>query len=162
MAGRSGTQLSLAQILLLGEVAKADASVHDESQGILVAIINTDKQKKLDENYISTFRLTRVNNNDTISYSKIDVHSDEDIPTVLKEIEKIGCDIYIVGQRNCRNSKVLSNLLKWCECLELGVIGDILVSNNFGSRSSMWEACIQSTKKRANKPKCPIIGKRIQ
>ncbi|KAG2396894.1 Cation/H(+) antiporter 15 Protein CATION/H+ EXCHANGER 15 [Vigna angularis] len=137
MAGRSGTQLSLVRILLLGEAAEIDASVHNESQGILSTIIDTDKQKELDEEYISAFRLITVNNSDTISYSEIDVYSDKDIPVVLKEIEKIGCDIYIVGQGNCRNSKVFSNLFEGCECLELGVIGDILVSNNFGSRSSV-------------------------
>ena len=137
MAGRSGTQLSVVRILLLGEAAKLDGLVPDEAQGILSAVIDTDRQKELDEEYISTFRLTAVNNSDSISYSEIDVHSGEDIPAVLKEIEKYGCDIYIVGQGNCRNSKVFSNLMEWCECLELGVIGDILVSNNFGSRSSV-------------------------
>ncbi|XP_027941258.1 cation/H(+) antiporter 15-like [Vigna unguiculata] len=137
MARRSGIQLSVVRILLLGEAAEVDASVHDEVQGILSTVIDTDKQKELDEEYISTFRLTVVNNNDSISYSEIDVHSGEDIAAVLNEIEKFGCDIYIVGQGNCRNSKIFSNLLEWCECLELGVIGDILVSNNFGSRSSV-------------------------
>ena len=137
MARRSGTQLSVVRILLLGEAAEVDASIHDEVQGILSTVIDTDKQKELDEEYISIFRLTAVNNNDLISYSEMDVNSGEDIPAVLNEIEKFGCDIYIVGQGNCRNSKVFSNLLEWCECLELGVIGDILVSNNFGSRSSV-------------------------
>ncbi|XP_022634753.1 cation/H(+) antiporter 15-like [Vigna radiata var. radiata] len=137
MAGRSGTKLSMVRILLLGEAAEVDASAHDEAQEILSAVIDTDKQKELDDEYINTFRLIAVNNNDSISYSEIDVHSGEDIPVILNEIEKFGCDLYIVGQGNCRNSKVFTNLLEWCECLELGVIGDILVSNNFGSRSSV-------------------------
>ncbi|KAK7379203.1 hypothetical protein VNO80_04658 [Phaseolus coccineus] len=137
MAGHPGTQLSVTRIVLLDEAAEADTSVHAEAQGILSAVIDTDKQKELDDEYISTFRLTAVNNKDSISYSEIDVHSGEDIPVVLHEIEKFGCDLYIVGQGNCRNSKVFSNLLEWCDCLELGVIGDILVSNNFGSRSSV-------------------------
>ncbi|XP_027922950.1 cation/H(+) antiporter 15-like [Vigna unguiculata] len=137
MAGRSGTQLSVVRILLLGDAAKVDASIHDEAQGILTAVIDTDRQKELDEEYISTFRLTAVNNSESISYSEIDVHGGENIPTVLNEIDKFGYDIYIVGQGNCRNSKVFSNLMEWCDCLELGVIGDILVSNNFGSRSSV-------------------------
>ncbi|WVZ04581.1 hypothetical protein V8G54_017927 [Vigna mungo] len=137
MAGRSGTKLSVVRILLLGEAAEVDASVHDEAQEILSAVIDTDKQKELDDEYINTFRLIAVNSNDSISYSEIDIHSGEDIPVILNEIEKFGCDLYVVGQGNCRNSKVLTNLLEWCECLELGVIGDILVSNNFGSRSSV-------------------------
>ncbi|KOM39249.1 hypothetical protein LR48_Vigan03g263100 [Vigna angularis] len=137
MVGRSGTELSVVRILLLGEAAEVDASVHDETQEILSVVIDTDKQKELDDEYINTFRLTAVNNNDLISYSEIDVHNGEDIPVVLNQIEKFGCDLYIVGQGNCRNSKVFTDLLEWCECLELGVIGDILVSNNFGSRSSV-------------------------
>ncbi|XP_047164717.1 cation/H(+) antiporter 15-like [Vigna umbellata] len=137
MVGRPGTELSVVRILLLGEAAEVDASVHDETQEILSVVIDTDKQKELDDEYINTFRLTAVNNNDSISYSEIDVHNGEDIPIVLNEIEKFGCDLYIVGQGNCRNSKVFTDLLEWCECLELGVIGDILVSNNFGSRSSV-------------------------
>jgi len=86
---------------------------------------------------MNLFRLTAVNNEDSISYSEIDVHTGEDIPAVLNELEKIGCDLYIVGQGNCRNSRVFTNLLEWCDCSELGVIGDILASNNFGSRSSV-------------------------
>ena len=137
MAGRLGTQLSVVRILLLGEAAEVDASVHVEAQEILSTIIDTEKQKELDDEYISIFRLTAVNNSDSISYSEINVHNGEDIPAILNEIDKIGCDLYIVGQGNCRNSKVFSNFLEWCECLELGVIGDILVSNDFGSRSSV-------------------------
>jgi len=67
-----------------------------------------------------------------MSCLEIDVHNGGDILVVFNEIEKIGCDIYIVGQGNCRNSKVFSNLLKWCECLELIAIGNILMSSNFG------------------------------
>ncbi|GAU16615.1 hypothetical protein TSUD_233670 [Trifolium subterraneum] len=68
---------------------------------------------------------------------QVDVHSSEDIPTVLNELEKIGCDLYIIGQGNHRNSRVFSNLSEWCDCLELGIIGDMLASDNFSSRSSI-------------------------
>jgi len=141
MAGRPGTKLSVVRIVLMDAAAEADASidasVEAEAQGILSAVIDAEKQKELDDEYISTFRLTAVNNKDSISYSEIEVHSGEDIPVVLNEIEKFGCDLYVVGQGNCRNSQVFSNLLEWCDCIELGVIGDILVSNNFGSRASV-------------------------
>ncbi|XP_061351596.1 cation/H(+) antiporter 15-like [Gastrolobium bilobum] len=137
MAGHPGIRLSVVRILLFDEAADVDTSIHAEAQGILSAVMDSEKQKELDDEYINSFRLMAVNNNDSISYSEIDVHTGEDIPAVLNELEKIGCDLYIVGQGNCRNSRVFSNLLEWCDCLELGVIGDILASNNFGSRSSL-------------------------
>ncbi|XP_020211690.1 cation/H(+) antiporter 15 [Cajanus cajan] len=137
MAGHPGIQLSVVRIFLLDEAAEVDTSNHGEAQGILSAVMDNEKQKELDDEYVSSFRLTAVNNEDSISYSEIDVHSGEDIPSVLNDLEKNGCDLYIVGQGNCRNSRVFSNLLEWCDCLELGVIGDILASNNFGSRSSL-------------------------
>ncbi|GAU33552.1 hypothetical protein TSUD_143450 [Trifolium subterraneum] len=41
------------------------------------------------------------------------------------------------GYGRGRNSLVLSNLLEWADCPELGVIGDMLASNSFGSNSSI-------------------------
>ncbi|RDX81175.1 Cation/H(+) antiporter 15, partial [Mucuna pruriens] len=137
MAGHPGIRLSVIRILLFDEAAEIDTTIHVEAQGILSAVVDSEKQKELDDEYISLFRLTAVNNEDSISYSEIDVHTGEDIPAVLNGIEKIGCNLYIVGQGNCRNSRLFSNLLEWCDCSELGVIGDILASNNFGSRSSL-------------------------
>ncbi|KAK7358082.1 hypothetical protein VNO77_00003 [Canavalia gladiata] len=137
MAGHPGIRLSVVRILLFDEAAEVDTSIHDEAQGILSAVMDSEKQKELDDEYISLFRHTAVNNEDSITYSEVDVHTGEDIPAILNELEKVGCDLYLVGQGNCRNSRVFSNLLEWCDCSELGVIGDILASNNFGSRSSL-------------------------
>lgn len=137
MSGHPGIRLSVVRILLFDEATEIDTSFHAEAQGILSAVMDSEKQKELDDEYVNSFRLTAVNNDDSISYSEVDVHSGEDIPTVLNELDKFGCDLYIVGQGNCRNLRVFSNLLEWCDCSELGVIGDILASNNFGSRSSV-------------------------
>ncbi|XP_027343260.1 cation/H(+) antiporter 15-like [Abrus precatorius] len=137
MAGHPGIRLSVVRILLFDEAAEVDTSIHEEAQGILSAVMDNGKQQELDDEYMNLFRLTAVNNEDSITYSEIDVHVGEDIPAVLHELEKFGCDLYVVGQGNCRNFKVFSNLLDWCDCSELGVIGDILASNNFGSRASV-------------------------
>ncbi|XP_019459883.1 PREDICTED: cation/H(+) antiporter 15-like [Lupinus angustifolius] len=137
MACHPGVRLELVRMVLFDEAAEADTSSHAEAKGILSAVIDNEKQKELDEECVSSFRLTQVNNDDSTSYSEIEVHTAEDIPAVLNEVEKSGCDLYIVGQGNCRNSMVFTNLLEWCDCLELGVIGDILASNNFASSASM-------------------------
>lgn len=137
MAGHPGTNLSVVRMLLFDEAAAVDTSIHDESQGILSAVMDNDKQKELDDEYMNSFRLTAVNNDDSITYSEIGVYSGEDIPKIINEIDSYGCDLYIIGQGNCRNSQVFSDMLEWCDCPELGVIGDILASNNSGSRSSV-------------------------
>lgn len=137
MAGHPGINLSVVRMLLFDDAAAVDTSIHVEAQGILSAVMDNEKQKELDDEYVNSFRLTAVNNDDSITYSEIDVHSGEDIPKILNEIDSYGCDLYIVGQGNCRNSQVLSDMLEWCDCSELGVIGDILASNNSGSRSSV-------------------------
>lgn len=137
MAGHPGIRLSVTRILLFDDAAEVDTSNHGEAQGVLSAVMDSEKQRELDDEYINSFRLTAVNNDDSISYSEVDVHAGEDIPLILNDLENNGCDLYIVGQGNCRNSRVFSNLLEWCDCPELGVIGDILASNNFGTRSSV-------------------------
>ncbi|PNY08301.1 cation H(+) antiporter 15-like protein [Trifolium pratense] len=138
MVGHPRIQLSVIRMLLFDEAAEVDTSSHVEAQrSILSVVMDNEKQKELDDAYVNSFRLTVVNNNDYVSYSEVDVHSSEDIPAVLKELEKVGCDLYIIGQGNHRNSRVFSNLSEWCDCLELGIIGDMLASDNFSPRSSM-------------------------
>ncbi|CAJ2662996.1 unnamed protein product [Trifolium pratense] len=137
MAGHPGTRLSVVRMLLFDKAAEVDTPSHAEPQGILSVEMDNDKQKDLDDEYVNFFRLIGVNNNDSISYSEVDVHSVEDITSVLNAIEKFGYNLYIVGQGNHRNSQVFSNLLEWCDCLELGVLGDMLASENFGLRSSV-------------------------
>jgi hypothetical protein len=138
MVGHPRIRLSVIRMLLFDEAAEVDTSSHVEAQGsILSVVMDNEKQKELDDTYVNSFRLTVVNNNDYVSYSEVDIYSAEDIPAILNELEKVGCDLYIIGQGNHRNSRVFSNLSKWCDCLELGVIGDMLASDNFSSRSSM-------------------------
>jgi hypothetical protein len=137
MAGHPGTRLSVVRMLLFDKAAEVDTSNHAEAQGILSLVMDNEKQMDLDDEYVNSFRLIGVHNNDSISYSEVDVHSDEDISTILNELENFGYNLYIVGQGNRRNSRFFSNLLDWCDCSELGVIGDMLASENFGLRSSV-------------------------
>ncbi|KAK7305867.1 hypothetical protein VNO77_43779 [Canavalia gladiata] len=137
MSKHEGIQLSMVRILLFGEAAEVDTTAHVESRGLLSAVLDHDKQKELDDEYVSAFRLKAVSNEDSITYSEKEVHCHEDIPQVLNELDQIGYDLYILGQGAGRNSLVLTDLMKWTDCPELGVIGDMVASNNFGSCSSL-------------------------
>ncbi|XP_061349551.1 cation/H(+) antiporter 15-like [Gastrolobium bilobum] len=130
-------QLSMVRVLLFGKAAEADTSARSESRGLFSTVIDNDQQKELDEDYVNLFRLMAVHNEDSISYAEKEVHSGDDIPKVLTELDQGDYDLYVLGQGKGRNSQVMSQLLEWTDCPELGVLGDMLASNSFGSRSSL-------------------------
>ncbi|CAJ1974928.1 unnamed protein product [Sphenostylis stenocarpa] len=139
MARHQGIHLCMVHILLFGKAAEVDASAtaNDPANGILSTILDSGKEKKLDEEYVSLFRLLAVNNEDSITYLEKEVHNADDIPLVLNELDTEGYDLFVLGHGIGRNSMMLSNLLEWTDCPELGVIGDMLASNSFGSCSSV-------------------------
>ncbi|RDX60784.1 Cation/H(+) antiporter 15, partial [Mucuna pruriens] len=137
MSKHQGVQLSVVRILMYGEAAEVDVLSHVQSRGLLSVVLDSEKQKELDDEYVSSFRLKAVNNEDSIKYSEKEVRCRDDIPQVLNELDQIGYDLYILGQGAGRNNLILSDLMKWTDCPELGVIGDMVASNNFGSCSSL-------------------------
>ncbi|CAK8570522.1 unnamed protein product [Lathyrus sativus] len=142
MAGHPGTQLHVVRINLLGNAAEETKQKMEKSKSrheMLSTVIDNVMQKELDEECIISFRHKAVNNNDSIVYSEKEVHSNtgEEIPTLLNDIDKPGYDLYIIGQGSGKNSVIFSRLLEWCDHPELGVIGDILASNSFGTQSSV-------------------------
>ncbi|CAK8566496.1 unnamed protein product [Lathyrus sativus] len=137
MSKHEAIQLSVVRVTMLGEAAQVDSSPQAESKELFSAVMDCEKQKEFDDEYVNSFRLKAVNNKDSINYSEKEVHYGEDIPLVMEELDKLGYDLYILGQGRGRNSLMLSDLLKGADCPELGVIGDMVASNNFGSCSSL-------------------------
>ncbi|RDY12699.1 Cation/H(+) antiporter 15, partial [Mucuna pruriens] len=141
MAKHPGVHLCMVHVLLCGKVAEVDVVANDEvqgqGQGLLSTVIDSGKEKEMDEEYVSLFRLMAVNNEDSITYTEKEVHSGDDIPLVLNELDKGGYDLYVLGHGKGRNSLVLTSLMEWADCPELGVIGDMLAANTFGSCSSV-------------------------
>nr|KYP75864.1 K(+)/H(+) antiporter 13 [Cajanus cajan] len=139
MSKHQGVQLSVARILMLGEAAEVDMlnNVESRNRGLLSVVLDNEKQKELDDEYVSAFRLKAVSNEDSIKYSEKEVHCSDDIPRVLNEFDQNGYDLYILGQGAGRNSLIMTELMHWTDCPELGVIGDMVASNNFGSCSSL-------------------------
>lgn len=137
MSKHQGIQLRVVRILLLGGAAEVDSSPQSESNMLLSAVLDIEKQRELDDEYVSSFRLKAVNNEDSITYSEKEIHASDDVTEVLNELNDFGYDLYVLGQGAGRNSTVLTELMKWTDCPELGVIGDMVASNSFGSRSSL-------------------------
>ncbi|XP_050889898.1 cation/H(+) antiporter 15-like [Lathyrus oleraceus] len=135
-----GTQLHVVRINLLGKATEETKLKMEKSKsrhGMLSTVIDNMMQKELDKECIISFRHKAVNNNASIVYSEKEVHSNmgEETPTLLNDIDKPEYDLYIVGQGSGKNFVIFSRLLEWCDHLELGVIGDIMVSTSFGTQS---------------------------
>lgn len=137
MSKHQGIQLTVMRILLLGGAAEVDSSPQAESSRLLTAVLDVEKERELDDEYVSSFRLKAVNNEDSITYSEKEVHTCDDITEMLNELDNVGYDLYVLGQGAGRNSTVLVDLMKWTDCPELGIIGDMVASNSFGSSSSV-------------------------
>ncbi|XP_054808632.1 cation/H(+) antiporter 15-like [Prosopis cineraria] len=134
--GNPRNSLSVVRIILVGEAVEASISTrNDETQWPSSKSVDDDRQQVLDEEYIDLFRFKAVYNNDSVTYSEEEVHNGEELIALLKELEKVDCDLFIVGQGNGRNTIVFSSFMEWCDNPELGVIGDIVASNS--SQSSL-------------------------
>lgn len=132
--------VTLVRMRMIGDAAETDEKHENEEldkKGVLTSVIDDEKQKEMDEEYVDSFRMKAMNNEDSITYLEREIHKGEDIPVTLNELIQKGYDLYIVGQGRGRNLGVFTELLQWCDFPELGVIGDLLVSDNFGSPSSV-------------------------
>ncbi|KAK4256174.1 hypothetical protein QN277_009073 [Acacia crassicarpa] len=138
MARHPGNQLSMVRIILLDEAAKEAAPNDDGIHWLSSAAQDYESQKLLDEECIDSFRFKGVYNNDSITYSEKEVHNGEELISILHELDKDDHDLFIAGRGGSRrNSVMFLNFREWCDNPELGVIGDIVTSKSFGSRSSL-------------------------
>ncbi|KAF6173328.1 hypothetical protein GIB67_027023 [Kingdonia uniflora] len=115
------------------------STANDEQTVPLKVKINNDKEKEMemDEEFITKFRQKYVIN-DSIVYTEMMVNNANEL---LQTISSIGDDIhdlYIVGRgNNYSESELTAGLREWSECPELGIIGDLLASADFGGKMSV-------------------------
>ncbi|KAI4354854.1 hypothetical protein L6164_003684 [Bauhinia variegata] len=137
MAGNRRVQLSMVRIILCDEAAQMGNSDRVDQENLLSTLVDSEKQKQLDDEYVNLFRHKVVHDEDSINYFEEEVHNADEITSLLRELDENGCDLYIVGRGKGRNSKLLSKLLETSDWPELGVLGDVLASSAFGSHSSV-------------------------
>ncbi|XP_072966645.1 cation/H(+) antiporter 15-like isoform X2 [Typha angustifolia] len=88
-----------------------------------------------DEAMIEEFRLRHIDN-ERVVYIEKTVADGEGTAAVIRSIcEKF--DLLIVGRRKGKESLLTSGLSDWSECPELGVIGDMLATTDFGGKVSI-------------------------
>ncbi|XP_059627070.1 cation/H(+) antiporter 15-like [Cornus florida] len=92
------------------------------------------RERKLDNDLIDEVCYANIGNKGFLYREEV-VRDGVGLASSITGFEN-GYDLFIVG-RSHQESPILSGLDAWSECTELGVIGDMLASTDFGSTSSV-------------------------
>ncbi|KAF3629848.1 hypothetical protein FXO38_27483 [Capsicum annuum] len=106
--------------LLLGEAALEDrrsdsrkSSMNNDSS-VLTVVTDDDKEKQLDEDYISDFS-ARTANDDSVLYIERVVNHGEETIAAIRTIDHAH-DLFIVGRGQGTISPLTTGLIDWSEC----------------------------------------------
>ncbi|MCL7051309.1 hypothetical protein MKW94_015382 [Papaver nudicaule] len=99
------------------------------SDGTLSVVTDNDKEKQIDNDVVTDFRMKTANDDSVVYMEKITNNGEETVSTI-KSMDNIH-DLYIVGRGQGMISPLTAGLTDWSECPELGAIGDLLASSDF-------------------------------
>lgn len=106
-------------------------SSNTNDPSVLTVVTDNDKEKQLDEDYMSEFRV-RTANDDSVAYIEKVVNHGEETVAAIRTIDH-SHDLFIVGRGQGTISSLTAGLTDWSECPELGAIGDLLASSDQAS-----------------------------
>ncbi|XP_077214823.1 cation/H(+) antiporter 15-like isoform X1 [Tasmannia lanceolata] len=107
----------------------------DDDAKILMVITDYEKEKQLDDDFISEFRVKNVNDESVVYMEKV-VNDGEETVAAIRCMDSIN-DLYIVGRGQGTVSPLTTGMTDWSECPELGAIGDLLASSDFSATVSV-------------------------
>ncbi|KAK9696942.1 hypothetical protein RND81_08G006000 [Saponaria officinalis] len=93
------------------------------------------KEKEIDDKFINIL-LQKNDRKESIYYVEKFANTGDEIISILREMHD-NCDLYVVGRDKSNVFPLISNLELWSEYRELGPLGDILVTSDFSSNSSI-------------------------
>nr|GLL28968.1 cation/H(+) antiporter 15-like [Ipomoea trifida] len=98
--------------------------------------IDPDKDREIDQELLNEFKTSTLNNN-SVTYVEVVLNNEEETANSIKAMETRNYDLYMVGRGRGVVSPLTAGLADWCECPELGAIGDLLVTSEFESAFSV-------------------------
>lgn len=127
-------------------LAIAARMIHNPSIGIYVLRLvlpgsnqggkwNSAEEDEMDDEAMEEFR-SRSEGFDSVEYREAEVEEGDETLRLMKEMDGI-CDMVIVGRGEGRVTPFTSGLEMWSEYPELGLLGDILASPDFGGSVSV-------------------------
>ncbi|PHT58113.1 Cation/H(+) antiporter 15 [Capsicum baccatum] len=117
------------------ETERSDSTNSRNDHSILTVETERDREKQLDEEYVTHFR-TKTGNDESIAYIERVVNHGEETVGAIRTIDN-SHDLFIVGRGQGTISPLTSGLTDWSECPELGAIGDLLASSDFAMTASV-------------------------
>ncbi|KAF6145007.1 hypothetical protein GIB67_013358 [Kingdonia uniflora] len=88
-----------------------------------------EKEKQLDDEYITEFKLKMLSNKDKVTYKEKVLSNTEETVIAVRSMENT-YDLFIVGRGRGIINPLTSSFTDWSECPELGGIGDLLASSD--------------------------------
>ncbi|XP_073297411.1 cation/H(+) antiporter 15-like [Primulina huaijiensis] len=129
-----------AKLTVMRFIPSADAEklehVEPANDGHVSLHIDIEREKLLDEDYLGKFKTATINNN-SISYCELVLNDEEETIKAIKSMDENNYDLYMVGRGRVMTSPLTAGLTDWCDCPELGPIGDLLVTSEFESTFSV-------------------------
>ncbi|CAA7395291.1 unnamed protein product [Spirodela intermedia] len=120
-----------------GEAAAPPKLPADMKNDARVVNVITDRERELllDDEFIEEFRLRNANDESVVYTEKVVCNGEETV-AAIRAMDSIH-DLYVVGRGQGSSSPLTEGLTDWSECPELGVIGDLLASSDFGATVSV-------------------------
>ncbi|XP_026377703.1 cation/H(+) antiporter 15-like [Papaver somniferum] len=98
--------------------------------------IDTERHKFLDDELVDHFRVNTMHD-ETLIYKEVEVKDGAETIWAVRSLHQ-DFDLMIVGRQQKADSKIISGLeANWDECGELGAIGDLVTSPDYGALGSI-------------------------
>ncbi|XP_059637554.1 cation/H(+) antiporter 15-like [Cornus florida] len=136
MAQHQDVSLSVVRFIASDHALDVDPMDFMSKQGMVSVNIDIVREKERDEDFLNKFKIN-TGDDASISYSELLLNNEEDTVTAIKAMDRENYDLYVVGKGRGMMSPLTAGLIDWCDCPELGAIGDVLVTSEFSSAFSV-------------------------
>ncbi|KAK1351915.1 Cation/hydrogen exchanger 15 [Heracleum sosnowskyi] len=97
--------------------------------------INAENEQHLDDQFLNKFKLATAQEKSVV-YQEIVLNDEEETVRAIKNMEN-NYDLFVVGRGRGMVSPLTAGLADWCDCPELGPIGDLFATSEFSSSFSV-------------------------
>ncbi|VFQ81569.1 unnamed protein product [Cuscuta campestris] len=137
MSEKSGVHLTVIRFVPGKEVAEIDPMGFSGYNRSFVSIsIDADKDREFDEQFLNHFR-SETAEDKSVTYVELVLNDEEEAINAIKAMDARHYDLYLVGRGRGIVSPLTAGLADWCDCPELGAIGDLLATSEFESAFSV-------------------------
>lgn len=105
------------------------------TQGAITLPIDAENERHLDDQFLNRFKMSTADDKSVV-YQETVLNDEEETVRAIKNMEN-DYDLYIVGRGRGMVSPLTAGLADWCDCPELGPIGDLFATSEFASAFSV-------------------------